>query len=170
MADIEGRLNDRGDARLKEVFGDQLVESNKGDALRRSKSQRIKTHERAHTGNSIGGEKGSGLGFLAQQAALANGMNIGHFKACGPDERRRHGQSGVLQCAPIATEPFLLIAECLWPGDDGNLSMSERKQMLDTKFCRTAVIDTYGVCLQSFRQAVYADNRWTGSDRCRAFR
>src|SRR5579859_3499383 len=57
MTDLVGGLNYRGDARLKEVFCDEFIEGNEGNAFGSGEAERVEALERAHAGDSVGGEK-----------------------------------------------------------------------------------------------------------------
>jgi hypothetical protein len=51
---------------LKEVFRNQFVKCNKGDAVRSREAQRVQALQRAQTRNSVGGEQCCRLVFLTQ--------------------------------------------------------------------------------------------------------
>jgi len=167
MTDLISRLHDRSDARLKEIFRNQFVECNEGDAARSREAQRVEALQRAHTRNSVAGEQGCRLVLLTQQPTLADGMDVLHLKARGPDERRVHGQSGVFRCATVAAQARLLISQRQRARNDRDAAMPEREQMLDSEFRRAAVVHAHGICIQAFRETVDADNRRTRGDRRR---
>ncbi len=161
MTDLIGRLHDRGDARLKEIFRNQFVKCNEGDAVRSREAQRVQALQRAQTRNSVGGEQGCRLVLLTQQPTLADGMDVLHLKARGPDERRVHGQSGVFQCATVAAQALLLISQRQRARNDCDAAMPERGQMLDSELRRAPAVHARGICIQAFRETVQADNRQT---------
>src|ERR1700730_13583648 len=149
MTDLIGRLHDRGDARLKEIFRNQFVKCNEGDAVRSREAQRVQALQRAQTRNSVGGEQGCRLVLLTQQPTLADGMDVLHLKARRPNERRVHRQSGVFQCATVAAQALLLISQRQRARNDCDAAMPEREQMLDSEFRRAAVVHAHGIWYSS---------------------